>query len=135
MSRSGYKDDYGNDDALGLGRWRAQVRSAIRGRRGQAFLRELIVALDTMPEKSLIAGKLVDDVGAVCAIGAVCKARGLDMSRVDCRHQQSVAATVGIAHQMVAEISYENDEVGWKETDEQRWRRMRQWAERNLVTR
>lgn len=52
MSRSGYTDD--DDDPLATGRWRAQVRSAIRGKRGQAFLRELIAALDAMPEKALI---------------------------------------------------------------------------------
>ena len=41
MSRSGYCDDYGDDDPLALGRYRAQVNSAIRGKRGQALLRRL----------------------------------------------------------------------------------------------
>ena len=38
MSRSGYSDDLDNWDLI---RWRGQVSSAIRGKRGQGFLREL----------------------------------------------------------------------------------------------
>jgi hypothetical protein len=37
MSRSGYSDDLENWSLI---RWRGAVASAIRGRRGQAFLRE-----------------------------------------------------------------------------------------------
>lgn len=47
MSRSGYS--YGADDVqanLCLG----AVKQAIRGQRGQAMLRELIQALDALPE-------------------------------------------------------------------------------------
>lgn len=132
MSRSGYSDDI--DDQLALGRWRAQVKSAIRGRRGQAFLRELIAALDAMPVKELIADELVTTDGDVCAIGAVCQMRGIDVRNVDYDSPEDVAEKVGIARQMVAEIEYENDEGGWKETDEQRWQRMRRWAAANVVS-
>ena len=157
MSRSGYTDD--DDDPLATGRWRAQVRSAIRGKRGQAFLRELIAALDAMPEKALITEELVTADGNVCAIGAVCKARGIDVSHVDYYSPEDIAANVGIASQMVAEIEYENDECGYRfenvklpesperpkwapdftwgrieETPEERWQRMRRWAEAKLVT-
>ena len=55
MSRSGYCDDL---DPLDLGRWRAQVASAIRGKRGQKLLKELLTALDSMPKKELIANEL-----------------------------------------------------------------------------
>lgn len=58
MSRSGYSDDYDGDN-WDLIRWRGAVTSAIRGKRGQAFLREALAALDAMPEKQLIAGDLV----------------------------------------------------------------------------
>lgn len=44
MSRHGYSDDC-HDDILSFGQWRGQVASAIRGKRGQAFLKELIAAL------------------------------------------------------------------------------------------
>lgn len=58
MSRSGYIDDY-DDDNGSLAMYRGQVASAMRGKRGQAFLRGLLSALDEMPEKRLIAGHLV----------------------------------------------------------------------------
>ena len=56
MSRAGYYED--DDDPLALGRWRAQVMSATRGRRGQQFLRDLLASLDAMPEKRLITDEL-----------------------------------------------------------------------------
>ena len=46
MSRSGYSDDY---EPSNIAMWRGQVASAMRGKRGQAFLRELIEALDAFP--------------------------------------------------------------------------------------
>jgi hypothetical protein len=39
-------------------RWQGVVKSAIRGKKGQAFLKELLSALDAMPEKKLIAEEL-----------------------------------------------------------------------------
>ncbi len=54
MSRSGYVDDIDN---LALINWRGAVKSAIQGKRGQAFLRALVDALDAMPETSL--GRIV----------------------------------------------------------------------------
>jgi hypothetical protein len=63
MGRHGYTDD--SDDVLDLGRWRAQVSSAIRGKRGQRFLRDVIRALDALPEKRLIKNDLVNEEGAV----------------------------------------------------------------------
>lgn len=54
MSRSGYVDDCEN-----LELYRATVERSIKGKRGQAFLRELAAAMDAMPEKVLIAEELV----------------------------------------------------------------------------
>lgn len=56
MSRSGYDDD--SEDALAHGRWRAQVASATRGKRGQRLLGDMLAALDAMPEKRLVAHEL-----------------------------------------------------------------------------
>lgn len=131
MSRSGYVDDCEH-----LELYRANVRRTIRSKRGQAFLRELAASMDAMPEMVLISEQLIDDAGAACAIGVVCKARGLDVSKVDYEDPESVGNTVGISRIMAAEIAYENDEAGpWQvdETPEQRWRRMRRWVETNLV--
>ncbi len=131
MSRSGYSDDYCDDDPLSYGRWRAQVASAIRGKRGQAFLRELIDALDSMPEKRLIASDLEHE-GNVCAIGSVGVRRGVDMSVLDPEDPAPIAATFGIAEQLVQEIEYMNDEAYWGPTPEGRWQFMRDWAARQV---
>src|SRR5689334_19107368 len=107
MSRSGYHEDH--DDILQYGRWRAQVASAIRGKRGQAFLKEALAALDAMPDKRLIAGALVED-GEVCAIGAVGKARNIDMSGLDPEDGDGLAGVFDIARPLALEIVYMNDE-------------------------
>ena len=73
MSRSGYSEDV--DDNWDHIRWRGQVASAIKGKRGQRMLREMLGA---------------------------------------------------------REVVYENDDVGWGETDEARWLRMREWVVQNL---
>jgi hypothetical protein len=95
MSRSGYSDDC--EDVLALGRWRACVASTLRGKRGQAFLKEILAAMDSMPIKRLVrnvlendgfgdryegytfqhpmivgADELVDKTGQVAAMGEVC---------------------------------------------------------------
>lgn len=129
MSRSGYHDD---DDHWATIRWRGQVASALRGRRGQAFLRELIAALDALPEKKLIYGRLIADDNQVCALGAVALKRGVDMAPLDPDDPETLADVFGIAHQMIREVEYMNDEV-WHETPEQRWHGMRAWAERHLI--
>ncbi len=130
MSRSGYVDDC--DDPLELGRWRGRVASAIRGRRGQAFLRELRDALDAMPEKQLIADELQTEDGEVCAIGCLGAARGIDMSNLDPEDSDQVAATFGIAEVLAKEIVYENDESWPRESPQERWARMRKWVDRNI---
>ena len=130
MSRSGYCDDL---DPLELGRWRAQVNSAIRGRRGQAFLRELAAAMDAMPEKILIADELVDRAGNCCTLGVVCKSREMDAGKIDYEDPQSVGEALGIAKQLAAEVEFMNDEASYKiETPAQRWVRMREWVQSQI---
>lgn len=124
MSRSGYSDDC---DQWNLIRWRGQVASAIRGKRGQAFLRELIDALDAMPEKRLIANEL-EHQGDVCAIGSVGKKRGIDMSAIDVENYGQIAATFGIAHQLVQEIEWTNDQAFYHGTPEGRFTYVRVWV-------
>lgn len=128
MSRSGYSEE---GDYLFL--YRATVERAIQGKRGQTFLRELAKALDEMPEKRLIANKLISKNGEMCTIGVVCNARNIDVSDVDVEDSERVGQLVNIAQAMAAEIEYENDENGpHNETAEQRWTRMRGWVTENL---
>ena len=129
MSRSGYVDDWDFDGGeWAMIRGRGAVTSAFRGKRGQTFLKEMLAALDALPEKKLIANDLQAENGAVCAIGAVGKARGLDMSKLDPEDPDTVAAKFGIATAMAREIVYENDEAGFhSETPERRFERIRTW--------
>lgn len=129
MSRSGYSEDCEN-----LGLWRGAVERAIRGKRGQSFLREMAAALDAMPVKELIAGEVVRDSEHVCAIGSVAVARKLDVSTLEPTDREEVAATFGIARALAQEIAYENDEGVWHdETPAERWTRMRAWVAAALV--
>lgn len=128
MSRSGYSDDCEN-----LNLYRGTVERAFNGKRGQAFLKELAKSMDEMPEKRLIAGELINEQKQVCAIGVVCKARGLDVSTVDFYDADQVGQLVGIARSMAAEIEFENDEGHSTETPEQRWARMRKWVDDSIL--
>jgi hypothetical protein len=142
MSRSGYSDCL---DDWELAMWRGAVTSAIRGKRGQALLRDLRDALDSMPGKRLIAEELVTPEGDVCALGRLAEVRGLDVSEVDPEDPWQVASIFNIARALAAEIEYKNDECGndWKwtgdghkyspETPEKRWQRMRKWVDSQII--
>jgi hypothetical protein len=132
MSRSGYCDDWDGDQwqtALAMG----TVASAIRGKRGQKFFRDLVAALDAMPAKRLIADVLIreDSTGfeEVCALGALGKSRGLNLQPLDPEDPQRIGETFDISTTLAREVVYENDEAAWgSETPEQRWLRVRRWA-------
>ena len=133
MSRCGYSDDI---DSWDLIRWRGAVASAIRGMRGQSFLREMLNALDALTEKELIANELIDGKGAVCAIGSVGKARGMDMSRIDYEDPYTVAKAFGISEALAQEIEYINDErTDWDGTllPQKRFDLVREWILEQLI--
>lgn len=131
MSRSGYTDECEN--TWDMIRWQGARKSALRGRRGQAFFRDLIAALDAMPEKALIAEELELN-GQVCALGALGRQRGMDMQELDPEEPVQVAAAFGISETLARETAYINDEDGRRgETPEERWIRVRQWAEQQLL--
>jgi len=127
MSRSGYDDCCDFDWQLIM--YRGQVANATRGKRGQLMFRELKAALESMPVKQLIEGKL-ELSGEVCALGALGQARGLDMSQLDPEDAQQVGNAFDIARQLAAEVMYENDEGIWShpEEPEHRWHRMHRWV-------
>lgn len=129
MSRSGYSDDC---EYIEL--YRGAVERAILGKRGQAFLKEMLAALDALPNKRLVDSELEKD-GEVCAIGSVGKQRGVDMSSIDPSDQQRVAEIFGIAWSMAAEIAFINDD-DWareKEAPEHRFERVRAWVVQNIA--
>lgn len=110
MSRSGLFDSGDIEDTLEYGRWRGAVASAIRGKKGQEFLREMLAALDALEERRLIATALDNDHGEVCALGSVGKRRGLDMSAVDVDDPEAVSSLFGINEKLAQEIMWINDE-------------------------
>jgi hypothetical protein len=146
MSRHGYidyDDGYDDDATLQAGRWRAIIASATRGGRGQRFFRELLAALDAMPEKRLVEGDLEDDEGAHCALGVLGAARGLPVSEIDTYDHEALGEQFDIAEQLAQEVKYQNDEaetyahpgVNWKTrkaTPEERWSIVREWVARQI---
>lgn len=126
MSRSGYSDGLDNWELI---RWRGYVASAMRGKRGQKFLRELLAALDAMPEKKLIAHEL-EEKGEVCALGAVCRAKGIDPTTLEPTEHEAIGAALDISPKLVQEVEYINDD--WGDDAELRWRKVRKWVAENI---
>lgn len=127
MSRSGYSYDLDNWDLI---RYRGRVASAMRGKRGQAFLRELLDALDALPAPRLIENSFVHQ-GEFCALGAIGARRGIDLSKFDPECPSGVGDAFGIADCLAKEVMFENDDY-WRETPEQRFQRMRKWVIEHL---
>lgn len=131
MSRSGYSDDY---NPL----YRGTVASAARGKRGQALLRDLVAALNAMPDKRLSAGVLKDEDGCMCSLGALAEFRRIHVEDIafDDDYGFSSAASWELSNRLDAaqclinEVMFMNDEGGWgTETPETRWHRMWVWAQ------
>ena len=129
-NRSGYEDA---DDEWAMIRYRGAVASAIRGRRGQEFLAELVETLDAMPTKELIRDSFSCD-GGVCALGSIYAARGISPPVIDYDEHldplsEEVGLGLGIANALAAEIMDVNDERGPPlESAEARWQRVRRWV-------
>lgn len=128
MSRHGYSDDY---DGSELAMWRGVIASASRGRRGQAFFRALVAALDAMPVKELVSGELEDGEGSVCALGALGKARGVDLEDIDTTDWGQLGELFNIAPQLAQETMYVNDDGGAR-VPGNRWQLVRDWAARQI---
>lgn len=154
MSRSGLSDDC--DEQWMEALWRGRVSNARRGRRGQRFLRELLAALDAMPVKELhahtfdegpVAGGDVVVDGGVCALGALARAKGMDVTDADPDDDQvaeELAMKFDIADCLARTVIWANDEwnsgyrvvrnytgerLGFRcDTPSERWHRMRKWV-------
>ncbi len=128
MSRSGYHDCDG--DQWSLIRWRGAVSSAINGKRGQAFLKELLQALDEMPVKELYSGELEKD-GRYCALGVLGKKRGLDLAEIDAHDSYTVAGKFNIADALAREIVWVNDDEDYSNRPmgpHERYEYVRRWV-------
>lgn len=132
MSRSGYGDDLDNGDLI---RWRGQVASATRGKRGQKMLRDMLAAFDAMPDHYLLSGVLVAPDGECCALGAVLVHRGI-VAEADAAmapeyfglDNDLISDLLDVSECLVREVENENDEGAYQETGAERWTRMRAWV-------
>lgn len=134
MSRHGYTYDL---DPLAMGRYRGAVQSAIRGKRGQKLLRDLKEALERMPVKRLCKSAFeVSPEGDVCALGAVARNRGVDMThlnrlvRIDENDSDSIreaaAKLFDVAECLAAEVMFQNDDI--TSSPENRWEYVYSWV-------
>jgi hypothetical protein len=130
MSRSGYTEDYDEQYPNAGWLYRANIDRAIKGKRGQTFLRDLLAALDAMPEKRLISESLVAPEIGVCAIGSLGQRRGINMDSINPDDAVTVGKVFDIAECLAREVVFENDEgyFSGRETPEHRWTRMRAWV-------
>jgi hypothetical protein len=125
VSRSGYSDSL---DQWALIKWRGQVASSIRGKRGQQLLKDILAGLDALPVKRLIDGEL-EISGEVCALGAAAKHRGVKNIKEVIPDPHTLSGMLDVTHQLAAEVMYVNDEWGpHNETPEQRFTRVRAWV-------
>jgi hypothetical protein len=141
MSRSDYSEDL---DDWALIRWRGAVISAIRGKRGQTFLKELEAALVALPQKRLIAEKFCHN-GEVCALGSVAVARKVASDKPQNQAMKEVeeefdpwdyagtAGKLGIAEALAQEIMFLNDENPYGEnTPEKRYEAVLRWVREQI---
>lgn len=84
--------------------WEANCRRSLKGKPGQAALRDFEAALLALPEKRLIRDLLVDDDGGVCAIGCYARHKGVDLSRFD---PEDESDEVGIAAGMPRLVAWQ----------------------------
>jgi hypothetical protein len=134
MSRSGYSEDYYGPE---LNLYRGAVASAIKGKRGQAFIKEAIVAFDAMKDKRIITDSLHEPkLGEYCTLGVIGASRGMDLKSIEYAEPEGIAKAFGISKAMTAEIMFENDECdeypSRLSNPEKRWLRMRNWLVSNL---
>lgn len=127
MSRHGYSEGDGDYDNWQMIMWSGQLASAVRGKRGQAFFKDLVVALEEIPVKRLVANELRKD-GEVCTLGALGTKRGMNLEKLDPEDYEIVACEFNIATQLAREVTYWNDEVCESLTPEERWTKMHSWA-------
>jgi hypothetical protein len=143
MSRYCDSDDYDYEPWM-EGQAAGAMRRAVRGRRGQQLLRDLIAGLDALPVPELAAGSLENpETGCVCALGAVRLQRGADAvplrfdptdPDVDWRDlAEPFDISETLANAVVGQNEY-YDESNDEPSRRRRWRSVRDWAVRNLTT-
>lgn len=145
MSRYCDNDDYDYEPWM-EGQAAGAMRSAIRGRRGQRLLRDLIDGLDALPKPELAAGSLEDpETNCVCALGAVMLQRQRNGHAVLLRFDptdpdidwRDLAEPFDISETLANAVVSTNEMYSESNSElarRRRWQYVRDWAMRNLVT-
>ena len=136
MSRSNYSHEWTNEMYL----YRGTVNRSIDGKRGQAFLKRMVAALEAMPIKELHADIFAKTDGVCCAMGAVALHEGHDIEKdydPNVQDDSNYAyEKLNISRSMAAEIAFLNDDGNWffqeEEKPSARWKRMYAWAKDRL---
>ena len=140
MSRHGYTDDGENWSFIC---WRGQVASAIRGKRGQRLIKDLVTALEALPVKELASHDIINSEGCPCGLGAALQHRGIipkEIKRVSVGSDDDydydyvsgvLSEALDIAPQLAREIMFINDD-DWHSDDAGRYRAVLSWAKDNL---
>lgn len=144
--RSGFSEDGDSDNWANI-RWSGAINSAIKGKRGQEFLRKLLEALDAMPVKELVYGELEVN-GSFCALGVAGQAMGLDLTKIDTYDWNALSKNLNIAAALARQIMWVNDntvhdhEWEWNGHNSvrkevlnvpgKRWQVVRDWVVRNI---
>lgn len=118
------------------------LRNAIRGKRGQRLLRDLIKGLDSLPTPELSAGALEDpDTGCACALGVVRRVRGAENVPLWFEPDEEdiepwdLAGPFDIPVTLAWEVVQQNEwfsESNDEQTRRKRWKAVRDWAVSNL---
>ena len=141
MSRL-YQEDYDFEPWM-PGQQAGALKSAIRGRRGQRLLLDLVAGLDALSVPELSAGALEDEAtGCCCALGAVRRYRGaaavplcFDPMEKDLE-PPNFAEAFDVAPALAWAVVDSNE--GWSDSNQesarrQRWARVRAWAVKHLL--
>lgn len=128
--------DYSDEcyDAWASIRWSGALKSGIRGKRGQLFLKRLLEVLESMPTQELISNKLEVD-GQFCALGAIGHDMGHDMSEFDIDDTERLCEIFDISDALLREIMFIND--GYllsltQDTPYGRWVKVKLWVSENI---
>lgn len=152
MSRvESWEDDEPYPNATAL--FERAVENAMKGRRGQALLKEIEAALLALPEKKLVAGAVCRD-GQVCMLGSVVVERAVrsgktraealaELERKALEWGQDdedgdetfvfLKDLLGIKQESLAwTLVYQNDEI-WCKSPEDRYERMLEWIRARIA--
>ena len=110
------------------------IAAAIRSKRGQTLLRDLLAALDAMPDKKLIAGDFVRPNGSCCALGVLGLARGIDPEYLSALGDDydRTSKSFGVSISLIRHIQNENDHRLKNATQQERWAHVREWVASNI---